>query len=245
MPDLTIFTPTRGRPMAATAMQEIFERSCMGRTELIFILSSDDEYLPDYLALHRLGVLPKVIQVTPEKRGMASPLNLGFQEWFNNPRTFPSYAVGFMGDDHRPRTLGWDVKYIEALTALSGRSSTRRTPGVGMVYGDDLLQGENLPTQIAMTTTIPATLGRMVPDELSHLYTDTYWLELGKKLDKIAYLPDVIIEHMHPGAGKAVIDAGYEFSGSYSFDMAEKSIFEGIVQDVVIPNDVEKLKRLM
>ena len=245
MTDLTIFVPTRGRPRAATSFQEVFERSCSGNTEVIFILSSDDEYLPEYLALNRLGSLNKVIQVTLERRGMASPLNLGFQSWCSNPRTFPSYAVGFMGDDHRPRTVGWDLDYLNALTALSGRCNNRRSPGVGMVYGNDLLQGENLPTQVAMTTTIPATLGRMVPNELSHLYTDTYWLELGKALGKLQYLPEVVVEHMHPGAGKAVIDEGYEFSGSFSTDLADRSIFQGIVQEVIIPDDVRKLQRLM
>jgi hypothetical protein len=176
---------------------------------------------------------------------MADPLNMGFMKWMEDPRFFPSYAVGFMGDDHRPRTLGWDSEYIRALTTLSGRCSNRSKPGVGMVYGNDMLQGEALPTQVAMTTSIPATLGRMVPHELAHLYTDTYWKELGEKLGKITYLSGVVVEHMHPGAGKAVIDEGYEFSGSYAFDLAEKSIFQGIVQDVVIPQDVERLKRLM
>lgn len=245
MPDLTIFVPTRGRPMAAVEMQERFERTCKGRTKVIFILSSDDEYLPDYLANSRIGNLEKTLVVTPDRRGMASPLNFGFKAWLDDPRTFPSYAVGFMGDDHRPRTEGWDLAYLEALTALSGRCRNRPTPGVGMVYGNDLLQGEKLPTQVAMTTNIPATLGRMVPHQLNHLYTDTYWLELGKALGKLTYLPEVIVEHMHPGAGKAVVDAGYEYSGSYSLDISDRSVFEGIVKDTVIPEDVEKIKRLM
>lgn len=245
MTDLTIFVPTRGRPLAAVAMQENFERTCQGRTEIIFILSSDDEYLPDYQASARLGILKKTLEVTPERRGMADPLNLGFRAWLDNPRTFPSYAVGFMGDDHRPRTEGWDLAYLKALQTLSGRCPNRSRPGVGMVYGNDLLQGENLPTQIAMTANIPAALGRMVPYELTHLYTDTYWLELGRTLNKITYLPEVVVEHMHPGAGKAVVDAGYEFSGNYAFDMAEKSIFEGVVKDLVIPADVKKIERLM
>lgn len=245
MTDLTIFVPTRGRPMAARELQESFDLSCKGNTEVIFIISTNDELFTTYLDLKAMRRIRKVIIVTPEKRGMASPLNLGFNKWLSDPRQFPSYAVGFMGDDHRPRTLGWDVEYVRALTALSGRSRERSKPGVGMVYGNDLLQGENLPTQIAMTTNIPTTLGRMVPTELSHLYTDTYWLELGKQLGKISYLPEVIVEHMHPGAGKSSIDSGYEFSGSYALDMAEKSVFKGIIKEVVIPEDVRRIKRLM
>lgn len=245
MTDLVIFVPTRGRPVAATSFQENFERTIKGNTEVIFITSSDDEWIENYRALHRLRILNKIIEVSPSRRGMSDPLNLGFKAWLDNPRIFPSYAVGFMGDDHRPRTVGWDLEYVNALTALSGRSRDRLKPGVGMVYGNDLLQGENLPTQIAMTTNIPATLGRLVPNELAHLYTDTYWLELGKQLGKISYLPDVVVEHMHPGNGKAAIDSGYEFSGNFALDISDRSIFEGIIKEVVIPEDVMKIKRLM
>jgi len=245
MTDLTIFVPTRGRPKAAKELQESFKETCRGNTEVIFILSDDDSQLTSYFDLHAMEKISKILVVSPECRGMAAPLNLGFEKWFNNPYTFPSYAVGFMGDDHRPRTEGWDQTYLETLTALSGRCRQRRKPGVGMVYGNDLLQGENLPTQIAMTTNIPATLGRMVPHQLTHLYTDTYWLEFGKALERISYLPDVVVEHMHPGAGKAAIDEGYEFSGSSVLDMTDWITFEGIVRNHVIPEDVQKIKRLM
>lgn len=245
MTDLTIFVPTRGRPTAARELQECFNNTCRGNTEVIFILSEDDPMFTTYLDLKSMGRINKVISVLPTKVGMASPLNLGFQKWLANPRTFPSFAVGFMGDDHRPRTQGWDLEYVRGLTALSGRCRDRSKPGVGMVYGDDLLQGRDLPTQIAMTTNIPTILGRFVPDQLSHLYTDAYWLELGKLLGRITYLPDVVVEHMHPGNGKAAIDAGYEFSGSSSLDLSDKSIFEGIIKEVVIPEDIRKIKRLM
>lgn len=245
MTDLTVFVPTRGRPTSAMELQRNFAETCTGNTDLIFIASVDDTHLQGYVDLKNDGLIKKLIVVDSPRRGMADPLNLGFRAWVDDPRSFPSYAVGYMGDDHRPRTLGWDSEYLKALLDLSGRSSYRSSHGVGIVYGNDLLQGENLPTQVAMTSNIPLTLGRWVPFELAHLYTDTYWLELGKQLGKITYLPDVVVEHMHPGAGKARIDAGYEFSGSFALDMAEKSIFEGIIKKVVIPEDVMKIKRLM
>jgi hypothetical protein len=245
MTDLTMFVPTRGRTAQAEILQSDFLRTCRGNTEVIFIVSSDDSYLPVYRMMRDSGQLHKIIEVTPQRRGLTDPLNFGFQKWLADPRVFPSFAVGFMGDDHRPRTAGWDVRYVEALTALSGRCRDRSRPGLGLVYGNDLLQGENLPTQVAMTTNIPTVLNRMVPWELAHLYTDTYWLELGKKLGKISYLDDVVIEHMHPGAGKAAVDAGYEFSGNSALDSSDRQSFYEVVTDVIIPNDVERLRRLM
>ena len=50
----------------------------------------------------------------------------------------------------------------------------------------------------------------MVPPGMIHLYFDNFWLDFGRAMGKITYLPDVIIEHMHPAVGKAVLDAGYQ-----------------------------------
>src|SRR5690606_30461579 len=63
------------------------------------------------------------------------------------------FALGFLGDDHRPRTLGWDAHYLAAL----------RTLGTGWVYGNDLIAKERLPTQWAQTSNIVQTLGAMIP----------------------------------------------------------------------------------
>ena len=109
------------------------------------------------------------------------------------------FAIGFMGDDHRPRTVGWDTAYLEALREL----------GSGIVYGNDLLQGERIPTQVAMTTDIVRELGFMAPPVLKHLYVDNFWRDLGTAAGCLRYLSNVVVEHMHPIAGKAPWDDGY------------------------------------
>ena len=42
-----------------------------------------------------------------------------------------------------------------------------------------------------------------------HLYFDNFVKQLGIDLKCLRYLPDVIIEHLHPVAGKAQMDEGY------------------------------------
>jgi len=108
--------------------------------------------------------------------------------------------IGFMGDDHRPRTERWDAQVIRTLAKMR----------VGMVYGDDLLQGAALPTAVFMAGNIINVLGWMAPPGLIHLYLDNFWLTFGNAMDDgIRYLPNIVIEHMHPIAGKAPSDAGY------------------------------------
>ncbi len=38
---------------------------------------------------------------------------------------------------------------------------------------------------------------------------DNYWRDLGTAAGCLTYLPDAIVEHLHPSAGKAALDEGY------------------------------------
>jgi hypothetical protein len=103
-----------------------------------------------------------------------------------------------MGDDHRPRTVGWDQRFCECLSG-----------GTGIVYGNDLLQSEAMATAVAMTSNIVTALGYMAPTEMKHLCVDVVWKDWGVAIDRLTYLPDVVLEHLHPANGKAPMDAGY------------------------------------
>jgi hypothetical protein len=105
--------------------------------------------------------------------------------------------VGFMGDDHRIRTDGWDL----TLAVAAGPD--------GIAYGDDLNMGQKLPTAVLMAADLVRIAGYMAPPELGHLYVDNYWLELGRKLGTLAYRPDVVVEHLHPSVGKGPDDEQY------------------------------------
>ncbi len=190
--ELIIIVPSRGRPRNALRLAEAFDETCKAATDLLFVLDEDDPELPAYLALeHRMS-----FEVVPRQGiGMAGALNRAAV-----PAAEVHPRIGFMGDDHVPRTIGWDQQYIDALDEL----------GTGFVYGDDLLQHEAMPTQVAMTSDIVRALGWMSPPGISHLYIDIAWLELGRRLGKIRYLPDVVVEHVHPAAGKAAVDHRYE-----------------------------------
>lgn len=138
--------------------------------------------------------------------------------------------VGFMGDDHRPRTVGWDGSICEALDGL----------GTGVVYGNDLFQGPNLPTAVFVTADIVRSLGYMAPPCLKHMFLDNFWLDLGN-LVGIKYLPNVVIEHMHPQAGKAEMDDGY--ADVWPLMERDRQAYEHYVDSGQFSNDVEKVRR--
>lgn len=193
MTDLVAIVPSRGRPQAAAEMAATFRDTCTADTRLVFAVDRDDPTFEDYLPLSDPGNQVDVF-IHPAPSSMVVALNFAAR----HVSQFV-HAVAFMGDDHRPRTVGWDRTYLDTLAEL-------RT---GIVYGNDLLQGENIPTQVAMTADIVRTLGHMAPPTLTHLFVDNYWLDLGNGAECIRYLPDVIVEHLHPFAAKAAMDDGY------------------------------------
>jgi len=194
-PELTIFVPTRGRPDNLADFAGEFYRYASCRTKVVFVFDEDDRDLARYISKNDNRWEYYVAGVT--RRGMVGALNEAFRHYAKSGKL--GFAVGFMGDDHRPRTPDWDKSYIDVLRGLQ----------TGFVYGNDLFQFDRIPTQISFTTDIALAVGYMCPPEMDHLCVDVVWKDWGTAIDKIQYLEDVVIEHMHPLAGKNKNDKQY------------------------------------
>jgi len=227
MTDLVVVVPSRGRPEKARALAQVFRDTCSADTQLVFALDDDDPSGEDYPTGATTFVGPS--------RSMVEALNNAAVAYAEGILGMPPpFAVGFLGDDHCPRTYGWDQAYLDAL----------REMGTGIVYGNDLLQGERLPTQCAMTVDIVRALGFMAPPSLTHLYVDDFWLRLGRAAECIRYLPDVIVEHRHPLARKAAWDEGYVRVNSQAMYDKDEAAFAEYQQTNSVA-DVKKLRALV
>jgi len=203
MKEMIILVPTRGRPSnAVELLAEHYKLST--HSDILFIIDANDPEHDQYefeVGAH------KCMTIENETRGMAYPINKAANAIVKENK-YQYFA--FLGDDHRPRTAGWDGILIQAM---------QRRPS--MAYSNDLLQGERLPTMITMTSDIVAALNGMVPPKMKHLYLDNFWKKLGQDLGALTYLDHVIVEHMHPIAGKAEWDEGYKEVNAneiYAFD---------------------------
>lgn len=205
---MCVLVPSRGRPSNIARLAEgWFTTGAVAH--LVVCVDSDDPELIGYESVAEDFDL--VLRVgTPSRIG---PI-------LNEvaPALAPNYdVIGFMGDDHLPRTLGWDAE-IEAAS----------TPWT-VVYGNDLLQGPNLATAAFLGTGIVQTLGKFVPEGFEHLYLDNFWMGLGRGLGTLTYLPHVVIEHLHYINGKAPQDALYaevNSAGMYQRDGARWHEYE-------------------
>lgn len=124
---------------------------------------------------------------------------------FNNAyKESPDYDYYHLtNDDTIYHTPGWDVKLAEVLDYYGG----------GISYGNDLLQGKNLPTFPMISANIVKILGWLQMPKLEFLYGDMVWRDIGIRANCLYYIPEVIIEHKHVLKTKET-DSVYEKTNS-------------------------------
>ncbi len=222
---LAVIVPTRGRPENA---KRLFATGGPN-VNFMFVVDRDDPKAEEYI--EAVGCwehnCQSLILVDRGRPGIVDGLNQVAVRMTRLHR-----VLGFMGDDHLPRTDNWAWRVALEL------------PKVGILYGNDLLMGEKIPTAAFMTANIVEALGYMAPPELAHLFVDNYWLELGKGIGSIKYLPDLIIEHIHPLAGKSDWDPTYEECNNPNAT-SDRLAFEGLQRSGRLADDIAKIKALM
>jgi hypothetical protein len=225
-----VIVPSRGRPGTVHEMAKVFENTCTAKTFLLFAVDKGDPDRDRYLLAAAEWPGLADVRITPS-RNMVEALNDAARQ----VAAEGYYAIAFMGDDHRPRTKGWDSRYLAEL----------RRMGTGLVYGNDLVQGEQLPTQVAMTADIVRVLGWMAPPVLRHMYVDNFWRDLGVHAGCIRYLDDVVVEHLHPVAGTAEIDEGYKRVNADEVYSADQAAYLAFGRDGRFRAAVEAVRALL
>ncbi len=197
---MLVICPSRGRPQNIEALLECWATTD-AKADLVVCVDNDDPLLDDYQQV------PTVQLVVGPRKSLGG--------WINTIAVGANAdIIGVIGDDVRPRTWMWDAEIQTVMTPL------------GIVYGNDLHQSEALPTHPFVDAEIVRRLGYLAPPGIEHLYLDNFWKALGEGLGTLTYCADVILEHMHPHAGKAEMDDGYKIVNSRAAYKAGRRAFE-------------------
>lgn len=216
--NLLVVMPTRGRPGRFAEFLDAFSATRSHITTRVLACVDDDD--------PTLGSYPPIPNLIG--RYSTGP-RAGFMPRLNREavaRCDENWgAIASFGDDHVPRTVGWDRHCLDALRAMGG----------GVVYPNDGFQAWKCATAPVISTDIVRALGWFAPPQLAHFYVDDFWLELGHRLGRLRYLGDVLVEHMHPAAGKAEPDATYSGEEHHAVpDLVRWDAYErdGLADDV-------------
>ena len=189
-PDVKLLTmcSSHQRPDRVQTMIQTFNETKNKETELVIYVSENDIKIDDYRkslvgTKHIIGPYKTMVQVLNFLSCDCYPDMLYYQE---------------VNDDHAYRTKDWDRKMMKAIDDKKGWA---------VAYG----WTQNLPTAIMMSGKLVKTLGFFLPPQFIHTYVDDFICELSNELNLLVHLPEVVIEHMHPGFGKAVVDENYKW----------------------------------
>lgn len=205
---IALLIPTRNRPESIRIILSEYNTWGGGVTDFIIGVDDDDSYLEEYRTI--VQEFDARIFVGPRKR-LGPTLNDMAVKY--SPDYF---ALGFIGDDMRPRTKNWDVTVLNALHNLK----------TGFVHGNDGIWGIELATQVFITSDIVDRLGYMVPIGMIHMYLDNFWSDFAREIDRFTYLPEISIEHLHPAWGKGAHDALYAETNNDERMNADRVLYE-------------------
>jgi hypothetical protein len=213
-PRLAVIIPsTRRAEQCARLVEQIYQTSTTKPAVVVSIEQRDERAYADVLVSDVFtGHIRGLVSERPYDEDFPGSNHVAAmnraQRWLlgfsSAPTGLDPAMIVKMDDDHWPVTHGWDEQYLAALESLGG---------TGIVYGNDLFQGQALPTVPGISTNIVRELGWYAPPQLGHLFCDNFWLELGRRSGRLRYLHATIIEHRHPQAGKAQRDRTYAQGG--------------------------------
>jgi hypothetical protein len=194
LPDLLVIVPSRGRPQNIARLLDSVHDTARMDTHLHVAVDDDDERLPQYQAvMARAGGGGDRLETGPRK---------GLCAWTNKVALDRAAGYPFLasfGDDHLPRTPGWDRALIRAITDMGGTGFSWPWDGTS----------EIVPEACVMSSDIVLALGWMCLPGLEHWYGDNVWGDLGKGAGCIRHLRAVAVDHVHPRARKADGDTTY------------------------------------
>ncbi len=220
MKPILIILPSKGRPEKIEGFYETWRRTTNGLSEVVTFLDEDDPALRKY------------------KKHKDITFDIGSGKSFSDAcnRAFkknPNYKYYFIvSDDHRLKSDNWEKRFTNIIEENGGK---------GVSFGDDLMYGNKIASAALVSGNIFRSLGFVTLPGLIHMYTDAFWTEIGRKLNKLFYFPDIIIEHLHFTVGKSPVDSIYLSVDNKIVYEHDKKVFNTWKREQM-KNDIEKIK---
>ena len=186
-PKLLIMCSTRRRPHKLKIMLLSFFKTKSDFTRMVVYISEEDPKLEEYKKIIKRFKYNIEFIIGKERNYLVTVLNYLSTELYPN---FKYY--GEVNDDHIYRTKDWDKRLIKEIVDKGN--------GWGIACGDNSISEDwNIwqhPGAFIMSGNIVRTLGYFTYPLLRHFWSDEYHKHLGLGINRLFYVPEVIIEHM-------------------------------------------------
>lgn len=168
---LLVLCPSYRRPKEAAEVQVSFDKTVRLDTKLIFAIGIKDSDAYQNLNICAYPEWPMV-----QRTNRAA-------EWAAKSYSY----IGWIADDNRFETPGWDEQVVAALEARPG----------GVVYGNDCVAPGDKPSHVFLDSRIVQTLGWLHFPGVVSTYGDDAWEAIGRGLGTLRYLSEVKVRHLY------------------------------------------------
>jgi hypothetical protein len=186
-PDLVVLCPTRGRPRALAPLAQAFAAVTTGY-RMLFIVDDDDR------ESQAAADLTGEDWIVSTKTGFPAKVNLGIRH-----STEPLIFLG--SDDVKPHPH-WRERAEAAMTDELAYVSCNDLGNKEVMRGD-------YATMVLVARWYAELDEEFYPECYLHNAVDLEASALAKKRGAFVYVPDAIVEHLHPNYGKAEMDETY------------------------------------
>lgn len=227
MNELLVICPSRSRPKMLSEMVESFVATSRISALVVLVDNDDPDCLENIKIIKSAG--GDCDYVLGKRDTTTNLINNAFS--YFAPHKFYSTT----NDDFKYLTHGWDVILTEEI---------KRNGKVGIAYGNDLLQGKQIPSTSVISREIVSALGWLQLPTLTHLYGDSVWQYIGRSANCLHYRPDVIIEHKHYFSKKVPADDTFlRTNSSAMYNRDNRAFCDWIANQASA--DVQKVKGLL
>ncbi len=184
--NFSLILPTRSRPdLVKRLFSSILETTAnLDLLEIILCIDEDDP--ESHKISHALLAIKKIIAT---QRGMGSIIRNCYS------KSTARYII-LVNDDVIFRTKNWDIKVLEVFS--------RFPDDLALVYCNDLYYGRRLSSFPILSRTACNLMDNICPAKYKSHCIDSHIFDTFKRLsrlghERLVYLPNVILEHMHYG----------------------------------------------
>ena len=178
--DLLLALPSRNRPESVARFLQAVHKTSVMKTHVHVAIDDDDPQFMKYQDVME--------QHAGDDDRLESGPRDGLVGWTNKivmDRIDEYGYFGSFGDDHIPRTPGWDKALIKSI---------ERMGGTGISYPWDGMR-EDIPEAPVVSADIIRELGWMCLPDLEHWYLDNVLADLGRGAGCIRHLRAIAVDH--------------------------------------------------
>ena len=189
-PEISICLPTRGRPLQLSTMIKTATELATDAKGIEFLIYVDEDDLTMVDFSH-----PNATILRGERLTISKMTNLLASISQGN-------LIMYAADDIIFRTKNWDSIVLQHYNNSAHK--------ICLIHGDDLGQDSNkIATHGFVSRDLYNLLGYLLPTYFRADFCDTWMTEICVKSGTRSFVPNLIIEHIHPAWGKADIDETY------------------------------------